>query len=206
MKIAVVGAAGRTGLEIVKQARERNHAVRALTRDAAKFPPELTDVEVVVADVLAPETLDSAVAGVDAVIVSLGGKELNDATTRSEGTQNVVNAMKMNGVQRIIIVSTAGVDESFNQLSEGGQQAVRTVIRVAVEDHSRQEALVRASGLTWTVARPGGLRSEDDRKYVTDSDGKIQINAVNRAALAAFIMDALENPATENSTWGVSGS
>lgn len=206
MKIAIVGAAGRTGKELVIQAQERGHSVRALTRDASKINSELGDVETAVADVLDPATLDDALRSVDAVIVSLGGKELNDASTRSVGTQNIVNAMKRVGVERILIVSTAGVGESFQQLSEGGQQAVRTVIRVAVEDHTRQEDLVRTSGLLWTVARPGGLRSDADRTYVADHTGAIQINAVNRAALAAFVLDALDNPAAVNSTWGVSGS
>ena len=206
MRIAIVGAAGRTGNELVLQALEKGHFVRALSRDPAKIQAASTNLEVAQADVLAPDTLAPALRSVDAVLVSLGGQQLNDASTRSEGTKNLIEAMKAEGVARIIIVSTAGVGDSFNQLSEGGQQAVKTVIRVAVEDHTRQEALVQESGLDWTIARPGGLRAENDRTYKADATGTIQINAVNRAALAAFIVSAVDDANTFGKIYGVSGS
>lgn len=206
MLIAIVGAAGRTGQELVAQALKDGHQVRALTRDPARIQDAPEGVDVVRADLLEPETLPAALSDVDAVLVSLGGQQRNDASTRSQGTSNLIGVMETLGLRRLLVVSTAGVGESFHQLSEGGQQAVQTVIRVAVEDHTRQEDLVRSSDLDWTIARPGGLMSGPETDYIADDTNRIQINAVNRAALARFLLDSLANEQSIGKTFGVSGS
>src|SRR5699024_7366992 len=130
-----------------------------------------------------------ALEGVDAVIVSLGGAQLKDTSTRSVGTQRLVEAMRQREVPRIIIVSSAGVGDSIHQLDAQGQYVVETIIKEAVEDHGRQEALVQESGLQWTVVRPGGLTTDPLVEYTADHSGEIRISSIPRACVANFPTD-----------------
>ena len=205
MKIAVVGSTGRTGLEIVQQALDAGHDVRALARTPSKMSLQHARLETREFDILT-SSIEDALDGIEAVIVSLGGAELKDSSTRSEGTRRLVAAMRERGVPRIIVVSTAGVGDSFEQLSPRGQEVVRTVIKEAVEDHGRQEKLVRESTLQWTIARPGGLGTGPQGEYKADPTGSILIGGVDRANVAHFTIRALTDASTIGQVFGLSNS
>jgi|SRR5690554_5044390 len=205
MKIVIVGSTGRTGMEVVTQALARGHQVCAWARTPEKMPLEHPNLEVLAIDILSSE-LEAALTGAQAVIVSLGGAHLKDTATRSEGTKRLIEAMQRADVDRLVVVSTAGVGSSFDQLSPRGQEVVRTVIKEAVEDHGRQEALVTSSGLRWTIGRPGGLGTGPLSSYVADPNGEIQIGGIDRACVADFALNAIENDATVGKIFGLSGS
>lgn len=200
MHIAVVGSTGRTGLEIVQQALARQFNVRAWARTPEKMTLTHTNLRVDEIDVLQSD-LNAALQDVDAVIVSLGGAQLKDASTRSQGTKRLIDAMQKQGVQRIVIISSAGVGESFNQLDPQGQHVVQTIIKEAVEDHGRQEDLTRQSNLKWTILRPGGLSTEPLTPYDTDTTGTLRIGRIPRAAVADLALSSLENPDSIGKTY-----
>lgn len=204
MKIAVVGSTGRTGLAFVQQALHAGHDVTALARTPSALSLTHERLRVAQADVLTSTDLAAIFEGHDAVVVSLGGAERDDNSTRSEGTKRVLAAMKTANVDRILVVSTAGVGSSFDQLPPGGQHVVKTVIRVAVEDHGRQEEAVIASGLRYTIARPGGLRSDALCAYHADPDNVVMIGSVPRACVADFLVRALEDASSENRIYALS--
>jgi uncharacterized protein YbjT (DUF2867 family) len=201
MQIAIFGSTGRLGAHLVSQALEAGHSVTAAARTPERVStrhPELTTVQ---CDVLQPETLPAAVQGADVVMVSLTGP----GQTRSQGTANILAAMSASGVDRILIVSTIGVGESINQLSLAGRAFVRTVIRSAVSDHSRQETLVRDSGVRWTIARPGGLTNADlSGSYRASPDGTIRVGQVPRADVAHFLLRSMDDASTEGKTYALS--
>jgi putative NADH-flavin reductase len=72
MKIAVVGATGRTGWQVVEQALARGDEVIALARHPEALPQHGPDVAVAAADVLDRAALIGALAGADAVVSALG--------------------------------------------------------------------------------------------------------------------------------------
>ncbi|MFP3513373.1 NAD(P)H-binding protein, partial [Peribacillus sp. SIMBA_075] len=102
MKIAVFGANGPTGRLIVRQSLEAGHDVTAITRNPDSFPPLGPGLRVVAADVHDPEAIDTAVAGQDAVLSSLGVPySRQPVTVYSNGTANIVAAMTRHGVERL---------------------------------------------------------------------------------------------------------
>ena len=205
MKLCVFGSTGRTGRQVVRQALERGHSVIAAARSPEALDIQHAALSVVACDVLQPDTLPAAVAGAEAVIVAIGGSGLGDRETRTAGTVNIIAAMALAGADRILIVSTAGVGDSFSQLSPAGQTFVETVIRNAVADHSGQEARARASGLRWTIGRPGGL-SDGPRSatYEADPTGQLRIGQISRADVAHFLLNAVEDPRTEGHIYALS--
>jgi uncharacterized protein YbjT (DUF2867 family) len=69
---------------------------------------------------------------------------------------------------------------------------MRTVLRKAMEDKERQEALVKASGLDWIIVRPGGLTDGPATgHYQAGLDPKISAGQVSRADVAAFVLQQL---------------
>uniref|UniRef100_A0A8C2QNH3 Biliverdin reductase B n=1 Tax=Cricetulus griseus TaxID=10029 RepID=A0A8C2QNH3_CRIGR len=103
-KIAIFGATGRTGLTTLAQAVQAGYEVTVLVRDSRKLPSEGPQpARVVVGDVRQAADVDKAVAGQDAVIVLLGtGNDLSPTTVMSEGTRNIVTAMKAHGVDKVV--------------------------------------------------------------------------------------------------------
>lgn len=200
MHIAIVGSTGRTGLEVVKQALKRGHQVSAWARTPDKMPIEHTQLTTHRVDIL-ESPLEPFLKDVDAVVVSLGGAHLKDSSTRSTGTQRLVDAMQKCSVPRIVIVSSAGVGSSFEQLSEQGQHVVKTIINDAVEDHGRQEELTKNSTLQWTIIRPGGLTTDEFVDYTTDHTGKMRISSIPRACVADFALHALDDAETIEKTY-----
>uniref|UniRef100_K7E6I7 NAD(P)-binding domain-containing protein n=1 Tax=Ornithorhynchus anatinus TaxID=9258 RepID=K7E6I7_ORNAN len=102
-KIVIFGATGRTGLSTLAQAIKAGYKVTVLIRDPARLPAELQPTRVLVGDVLKPSDVDQVVSGQDAVIVLLGtGNDLSPTTVMSEGTKNIVAAMKAHGVGKVV--------------------------------------------------------------------------------------------------------
>jgi uncharacterized protein YbjT (DUF2867 family) len=100
MKILVAGATGTVGGQIVKQLGEAGHQARALTRNPAKasFP---AGMEVVAGDLTKPETLISALEGVDSLhLIKFGGDNYADLETGRE----IVTIAEKAGVQRVTVL------------------------------------------------------------------------------------------------------
>ena len=91
MKLAIFGATGKTGIELVKQALDQGHAVTAFVRDSARLTIEDENLTIVTGDVFDPASVTQAVQGQDAVICALGaGSELKKTTVRTTGTINII--------------------------------------------------------------------------------------------------------------------
>jgi putative NADH-flavin reductase len=157
MKVAVFGATGGTGRQIVEQALSQGHEVVALVRDPAKLLLQHDHLALVVGDVIDRDAVDRTVAGADAVFVSLGNTANNPDMVVSQGTAVIVAAMNAAGVKRLIVVSSLGVGDSKEQVPLFFKAIIATALRNAFQDKEAQEKLVMASELDWTIIRPGSL-------------------------------------------------
>src|SRR5262245_51133843 len=102
MKVLVTGATGEVGSQVTARLLADGVAVRALCRSRSDGLP--CDVEVTPGDLTAPETLERAVAGVDAVVhcaahLGSGGRALH-ARINVEGTRALLAAAQRARVAR----------------------------------------------------------------------------------------------------------
>lgn len=156
MKITVFGATGTVGRRIVDRALLQGHEVTAFTRNAASVAISHPRLSVIEGDVMLAGDVLCAVEGQDAVIVALGAGR--NGTVRSVGTQHVVDAMKRQGVSRLIVQSTLGAGDSRPALNFFWKRIMfGLLLRPAYADHQRQEEIVKASGLDWTLVRPSSF-------------------------------------------------
>jgi uncharacterized protein YbjT (DUF2867 family) len=201
MKVLVVGASRGTGAELVTELAARGHLVTAYARRAGEDDDRVRHVA---ADVLDPDSLGKAMVGQDAVAVTLGipdnpfrvrltRRASSRLDIRSQGTRAVVAAMREHGVRRLVVQSTYGIGDTYAQLPWALKAFFTVAIRPQVDDHERQERLVRESGLDWTIVRPTVLHDDatDDPAYV-GTDDRAPTMRVSRRQVARVEADALE--------------
>ncbi|XP_063174583.1 flavin reductase (NADPH) [Chroicocephalus ridibundus] len=146
-KVAIFGATGRTGRPTLGQALQEGYTVTVLVRDRARLPPECDPQRVVVGDVLDPAAVAEAVRDQDAVIILLGTRDdLGPTTVMSEGTKNIVAAMKTHGVRKVVACLSAFL--------LWDPQKVPPRLMPVTEDHIRMEHVLRESGLDCVYVVP----------------------------------------------------
>ena len=190
MQIALFGATGGTGRQVLEQAVAAGHNVTALLRDPAKIEAR-SGVTLIQGDVLDQEATSRCVQESDAVICVLGSG-VGVEPVEAQGTQRILEAMQTHGVRRLIAVTSLGVGDSREQVGAEFQRAMDTVLQPIIAAKTEQERLIRASGLDWTIVRPGGLgdgpRTGDCR---SGTDPSLMAGLVSRADVAEFVLRQL---------------
>ena len=148
MAVLVVGATGSIGCLVVDEAIRHGCAVRALVRDPSKARELHPQARVIIGDVTRPDTLFEAVYGVDAIVFTLGSDGAGKVGAESVDYGGVRNVLRALGgrMARIALMTAIGVTNRTGRYN------------VATEAHDwkrRSERLVRASGLPYTLVRPG---------------------------------------------------
>jgi nucleoside-diphosphate-sugar epimerase len=163
MKLVIFGSNGPTGRLATGRALAAGHSVVAVTRRPGEFPIEHPQLTVVEGDVRNDSAVLEAVAGADAVISVLGVPfTRHPVETYSAGATNIVDAMRALGTRRLIVVSSTSVYPTRRQHAPLSLRLVEPVIskmigKTVYDDMRRMEAIVRNSGLDWTIVRPSGL-------------------------------------------------
>jgi uncharacterized protein YbjT (DUF2867 family) len=197
MRLIVFGPTGGTGRELVRQALERGHDVTAFTRDPTALGDNRDGLEVVSGDALDAGAVERAIDGHEAVLCALGKPATSPGRLRSEGTGNIIRAMQRSGPRRLICVSTIGIGETRPLMSPLYRYVlVPSLLRRTFAEHARQEAVVRSSGLDWTIVRAGVLTDGPHTgRYAhgfPPSDGSREIE-ISRADLADFVLGQIED-------------
>jgi putative NADH-flavin reductase len=199
MKLLVLGSTGVTGEIIVEQALNLGHDVTAFARDPEKVTIRHKNLKVVKGDILEYRSLLPAVEGQDAVISALGIRTLKKNTIISDGTKNVLKAMKGKKVKRFICISSVGVGESKLQQKQLGLLYNRfmfpVILRNMFEDKEAQEKSVMESSLDWTIVRPviltKGKKIGNYRALPPDDNSLNRF--ISRADVSDFILSRLSD-------------
>ena len=169
--------------------------------EAAGLP---TGIRVVRGDVMDAASMAAAVVGQEAVISSLGSKiDRKPTTVFSAGTTNLIAGMRMAGVRRRVCITGIGAGDSRGH---GGFLYDRIIqpllLNEIYRDKDRQEAIVRESGLEWTLVRPGTLTNGPRRgsfRELTSVEG-ITVGKISRADVAVSILNHLEDAGSYGQT------
>lgn len=192
MKLAVFGATGGIGTQITEQALAAGHEVTILVRDLARMKIDHEKLYVVIGNVLDPGKVEEAVAGSEAVIITLGNTSDNPDMVVSSGTEHIIQAMQKQGISRLVAVTSLGVGDSKDQVPLSFKMLMKTVLRKTMEDKERQEELIRHSELDWIIVRPGGLTNGPPTgNYTYGVDPAIMAGQISRADAAEFVLKQL---------------
>ena len=189
--IVVFGATGTVGRLAVADLLEQGHTVTAFARTPEKLNLSHPNLRLRSGDAMDAGAVHAAMAGQDAAVVTLGAGMNRKSRIRSQGTLNAIRAMQHHGVRRLIVQSTLGARESWSNLNFFWKRIMfGGLLRPVFRDHELQERLVEASGLDWTIVRPGafadGPATGDFVEDVPPARRGLKLK-IARADIAAFL-------------------
>jgi len=205
MRLAVFGATGLTGLQLVEQALARGHHVTAIVRNAKKLERfnANDNFKAVSCDILNANELAPHLANIEAVLSGLGapGIHLFKITLYKQSIVSIVNAMRKNNVKRLLAVTSM-----FSKPNEPNYPGmVKIVLRPMIgrqldSMNEMEEYLVKeAQDLEWILFRPPRLldgplqddaeRFREDEYFFSDYS---TANAIPRANVARAMLDNLD--------------
>jgi len=203
MKILLLGATGRTGKQIIKEAIKRGHIISAIARDPEKLKD--FDIPITQGTPYDYETVEKALTGCEAVINTLNVSRKSDNPWAqltapkdmiSKSATNCIEAMEKFGIKRFIALSTIGAGRSW-KTSPGILKFIVSVsnLRFAFGDHGRQEEILENSSLNYTICRAPMLSNElNDKGAVATPEGEKPASRVlSRNSAAKFFLDIIEN-------------
>ncbi|MEO1428008.1 MAG: SDR family oxidoreductase [Cyanobacteria bacterium J06633_8] len=196
--IFLAGASRGVGREIANCLTAQNLQVKALLRTEEKRQElEAMGIKVVSGDALNVDDVESAILGeesIDTVISTIGGVPKDSERADYLGNKNLIDAAVKAGIKKFILISSIGSGNSANAIPP---QALETLKPVLIEKEKAENHLI-ASGLTYTVIRPGGLKSEPSTgNGILTEDPKIA-GTIHRADVAQLVCKSLNSEKTNN--------
>lgn len=198
IRILIIGASKGIGLETTRQALAAGYHVRALARSATSIHLSDTKLEKVQGDALNQQDVEAALTEVDAVVVTLGvglGELSKPVHLFSDATRVLIAAMKVKGVNRLICITGFGAGDSHKSIALWQRVPFKIVFGRAYDDKTRQENLIKQSGLDWTIVRPGVLLNgpKTGRYKVLRDPSEWRNGIVSRANVADFLVRQIED-------------
>ncbi len=196
MHVVIAGGHGKIALRLTGLLADRGDLVTSVVRnpdhrrdvERAGSAPVVLDLEQATVADLAP-----VVGGADAVVFAAGagpgsGAARKDTVDRAAAVL-LAAAAQATGVRRYLLVSSTGVDDP----PEPGTDTVWAAYLAAKK---AAEEAVRASGLEWTILRPGMLTDEPGTGRVLLAPPPVGRAEVTRDDTAAVLVALLDTPAT----------
>lgn len=195
-RIAVLGASGAIGRRIVERLLGGGFDVVCQTRSAAKLAHLAGRVSIHVFDPRDPGRLSDFISGAEAVIFALGIDMAGATTLFSGSTDALIDAMKKHGVHRLIAITGVGAGETRGH---GGLLYDWIIFplftRKRYADKDKQERLIAASDLDWTIVRPARFSDRpvaDDLQVLTEIKPETQLLWISQDEVAAFVVAQLD--------------
>lgn len=200
MEVVIAGGHGKVALRLTRELVRRGDRVRSLIRNAdhagevrdAGADPAVCDLEA------AGDELTSVVGRADAVVFAAGAGPGSGAARKETvdygAAVKLIEAAQGNGIPRYVIVSSIGADAG----AEGGEMAPYFRAKGKADD------ALRASGLDFTIVRPGHLVDTAGTGLVTVGDS-VGSGDIPRDDVAAVLAAVLHQPATIGRTFEVVG-
>ena len=194
MRILILGATGKTGLQVVKLAVKAGHTVTAYVRSPNKLPKSSPNLRVTRGDVFDEGQLAAAMKEQDAVISTLGSSTgAGDVVARS--SQALVEAAGRSGLERVIMMSSFFMAPGYKR-GVALKMLTDIVMKKMVRDKAAGEEHLRTSKLEWTivycVALTNGPLTRQPRVLGVDEAASLKMK-ISRADVAQFLLSELSH-------------
>jgi putative NADH-flavin reductase len=203
MKILLLGATGRTGVQIIAEAIKRGHKISAIARDPEKLKG--FNIEITRGTPYDYETVEKAITGCEAVINTLNVSRKSDnpwaplkapGDMISKSASNAVTAMEKNGIKRFVALGAIGAGRSWKK-APGILRFIVSItnLKYAFQDHGKQEEILENSTLDYTICRAPMLsvKINSTGALATPEDQKPATMVLSRNSAAEFFIRIIEN-------------
>jgi uncharacterized protein YbjT (DUF2867 family) len=200
MDVAVAGGHGKVGLRLGRLLAERGDRARGLIRHAEQEDDlRALGVEPVLCDMEGACDLVEAIAGADAVVFAAGAGSGSGAdrkwTVDYAGAAKLILAARAAGVRRYAMLSAMGTRSP----PDGDE-----VFAIYLRAKAKADEELRASGLDWTIVRPGLLTDEPGTGRVKAAES-VDRGEIPRDDVAATLLAVLDADNTIGKTFNLVG-
>jgi uncharacterized protein YbjT (DUF2867 family) len=191
--VIVFGGNRDTGLEVVKNLVARGEKVTVMVRPSSdKTELEQLGVTLVEGDAMdAAQTAKAAASQYFKAAVSTLGGGTPERRVDFEGNKNAIDAAKASGIPRFVLVTVIGVGDS----KSAAPLFARFVLRKILPLKEEAENYLKASGLKYTIVRPGGLLAKAAEGKSVLSEDPTKFSWMIRADLGKLTADTVYDPA-----------
>jgi uncharacterized protein YbjT (DUF2867 family) len=199
MDVLVAGGHGKIAMRLLRLLAAEGHRARGLIRNAGQAADlEALGAVAILGDLEADASLAEYVHGADVLVFAAGagpgsGPE-RKRTVDLGGAVKLVDAALAVGVQRYVMISSIGADRPH--AASGG-------MRPYLEAKAEADQYLMASGLEYTIVRPGSLTDDPGIGRVRVSTGLGGRGDIPRDDVAAVIGQVLDAPNTIGVTFEV---
>ncbi|RSL93521.1 hypothetical protein CEP52_013184 [Fusarium oligoseptatum] len=212
MHFLLLGATGRTGKHVVSELLSQGHTAVALVRTAGSLTPR-PGLTIVTGSPLSKPDIQKALSAApsltpSAAIVTLNtvrksdspfAPQLSPPRFLADSCANICEALKTSGIYRIVVMSTAGVGDSWANLPWLSKAFMGwTNIKYALEDHGLVDKEIRSTKMDWTLVRAVRLEFDNPKKKTdtkkdvqtlsSDGAGMGMADSVSVASAARFLV------------------
>lgn len=200
--ILILGASGKVGQEVVKLAKENGYTITVVVRSKESMS-KFSDINCIEGSVLDEPTLERAIIGQESVVSCLGIKRKSQSNPWSalaspenfteSVAEKAIPILKKHGVKRMVMISSAGVGDSWRKVSGGMRFLINTSkVKYTLNDFYKSEQAFIKSGIDFLAVRPVGLVDEDKNQQPKLVEHFKMSSQISRQHVAKWMMDALE--------------
>ncbi len=213
--LALLGASGRTGQQVIDEALSRGYQLRILARTPEKLKQEVRDnplVTVIQGDARHEPSLADLLQGADAVVSTLGPAGINQSFKQAKhlakehlcfnSTQTLLPLMKAQGIRRIVV--TGGASLELPEDKNGFfirfllTSLAPKMLGEMATDRQKEYELLKQTDVDWTIARCGRFIDSPSQKPLKTSSRTFQGMDLNVPDMARFLLDQV----TDTSMFG----
>jgi putative NADH-flavin reductase len=210
MHFLLFGASGRTGQHVVSELLSQSHTAVALVRTSGNLNPR-PGLTIVTGSPLSKSDIRSTLAASplspSAAIITLNtvrksdspfAAQLSPPRFLADSCANICEVLEQAGIHRIIVMSTAGVGDSWANLPWLSKAFLGwTNVKYALEDHSLVDKEIRLTKMDWTLVRAVRLQFDDQkptdakadvRTLGSKGDGMSMTDSVSVVSVARFLV------------------
>jgi putative NADH-flavin reductase len=192
MKLAVIGANGRSGKIFIEHALHNGHEITAGVFHG-ELPADMP-IRQVQCDATSAADLAALIAGQDAVVSLIGHVKGSPPDVQARAIQALVGVMQTQGVKRVVSLTGTGVrfpGDKITLVDRFLNMAVSIVDKPRVQDGRDHVRILQQSDLDWTVIRVLKLQNTEPGSFSLREHGPTK-PYVSREEVAAAILQVLE--------------
>jgi len=206
MHFLLLGATGRTGKHVVSELLSQGHTAVALVRTSGSLSPR-PGLTVVTGSPLSKPDIKSALSAASsltpsAAIVTLNAvrksespfaPQLSPPRFLADSVANVCEVLEDAGIRRVVVMSTAGVGDSWAPLPWLSKAFLGwTNVKFALEDHGLVDKEIRSTRMDWTLVRAVRLEFDDAKKQKpAGADTKADVQTLGSKGVGMRMTDSV---------------
>ncbi|PFK30325.1 NADH-flavin reductase [Bacillus cereus] len=154
-KIAILGANGKAGKYLVKEALKKGYEVKVLTRDSNNMTITNENIETIIGDARDFSSIRELLKGCQ-VVVNAVGQPKNESYIFNTVTKHVLEAMKEFKIKRYIVISGGSLNVTGDQkgmVNKIGATLFKLFLPKMMQDKYKELQTIQGSDVDWTIVR-----------------------------------------------------